>query len=278
MDLLPVYYSSIIDNALAEDIGGLGDVTSMSVIGNDVQGRAVMRSRVDGVVSGIDVAEEVFLKCDKNLKVEKIVDDGYKIDAGDDLMIITGDARSILLAERVALNLISHMSGIATATNKLVCEIVGTDAKVTCTRKTTPGLRVLEKYAVRSGGGYNHRYGLYDAALIKDNHIAVAGSILNAVELAKSSIGHMCRVEVEVDNLEQLAELMKLDVDVVMLDNMPNDMLREAVQIVAGKFITEASGGVNLGNIRSIAETDVDYISCGWITHSSPILDIGLDM
>ncbi len=278
MKLSPLIYKKIIETSLSEDIGSRGDITSDSIIPEKKQIKAVMRARANGVISGIDVAAEVFSICDKNINIRKISSDGENVIKGQDIMIVEGNARAILLAERTSLNIISHMSGISTETKKFVEEISKTKAKICCTRKTTPTLRALEKYAVHCGGGVNHRFGLDDAVLIKDNHIAIAGSIKSAIEAAKKNAGYMTKIEVEVDNLEQLKQVINYDIDVVMLDNMSPDLLRQAVNIVNGKIITEASGGVNFANIREIALTGVDLISIGWLTHSSPILDIGLDI
>ena len=271
-------YISIIKNALSEDLGLSGDITSNAIFADGVKSKAIMRSRASGVVSGLSVAADVFKFCDDSLEVKVLVSDADKIAEGQDIMIVTGDVKSILLAERTALNLISYMSGIATETSRIAEKIKHTSADLVCTRKTTPGLRVLDKYAVRCGGAKNHRFNLSDAVLIKDNHIAASGSILKAVQSVKDNVGHMVKIEVEVDNLDQLNELMACDIDIVMLDNMDVSTLKEAVSIVDGKFVVEASGGVNVDNIRSIAETGVDIISCGYITHSSPILDIALDI
>ncbi len=278
MKLSPLIYKKIIETSLSEDIGSRGDITSDSIIPEKKQIKAVMRARKEGVISGIDVAGEVFSICDKNINIKKILSDGDKVSKGQDIMIVEGNARAILLAERTSLNIISHMSGISTETKKFVEEISKTKAKICCTRKTTPTLRALEKYAVHCGGGVNHRFGLDDAVLIKDNHIAIAGSIKSAIDAVKKNAGYMTKIEVEVDNLEQLKQVMDYDIDVIMLDNMPPDLLRQAVNIVDGKIITEASGGVNLANIHEIALTGIDLISVGWLTHSSPILDIGLDI
>ena len=204
--------------------------------------------------------------------------DGDDVPPGGTIATLTGKARALLTAERTALNLMGRLSGIATATRALVREVEGTRARIVCTRKTTPGLRVLEKHAVKLGGGFNHRFGLDDAVLIKDNHIAVAGGVRPAVERVRAAIGHMVKVEVEVDTLDQLDELLGLPVDVVLLDNMDPDRLRRAVRMVDGRLLTEASGNVTLATVRAIAETGVDMISCGWLTHSAPNLDLGLDM
>jgi nicotinate-nucleotide pyrophosphorylase (carboxylating) len=206
------------------------------------------------------------------------VADGGDVRPGETIATLSGSARALLTAERTALNVMGRLSGIATATRALVREVDGTKARIVCTRKTTPGLRVLEKHAVKLGGGFNHRFGLDDAVLIKDNHIAVAGGVRAAVERVRAAIGHMVKVEVEVDTLDQLDELLGLPVDVVLLDNMDPDTLRRAVRMIDGRLLAEASGNVTLATVRAIAETGVDMISCGWLTHSAPNLDLGLDM
>jgi len=237
-----------------------------------------MAARKAGVISGLPVAQETFRQIDPSLKFEILHADGSKVEAGTALARISGEARSILTAERVALNFVSRMCGTATLTARHAELIAHTKAKVCCTRKTTPGLRALEKYAVRCGGGMNHRFGLDDAILIKDNHIAVSGSITAALRAAKAAIGHLVKIEIEVDNLDQLDEVLAEGADVVLLDNMTPDQMREAVRRIAGRMKTEASGGVRLDNIKEIAEAGVDLVSSGSITHSAPVLDIGLDI
>lgn len=209
--------------------------------------------------------------------MKRQVNDGSAVDPGDIIATIEGPSRGLLTGERTALNFLGHLSGIASVTAGIVAAIAGTRASVACTRKTTPGLRALEKYAVRAGGGMNHRFALHDAVLIKDNHIVVAGSTAEAIRRAKASVGHLVKIEVEVDTLDQLRQAMQEGVDAVLLDNMSPEMLREAVDIVAGKAITEASGRINPQTAATIAKTGVDLISVGWLTHSAPVLDIGLD-
>ncbi len=268
----------IVRAALAEDLGRAGDITTDSIVPADAVATARIAARRDGRVAGLDAALIAFRLLDPALAVMVERADGTDVVAGGTIATLTGSARALLTAERTALNLMGRLSGIATATRALVREVEGTKARIVCTRKTTPGLRVLEKHAVKLGGGFNHRFGLDDAVLIKDNHIAVAGGVRPAVERVRAAIGHMVKVEVEVDTLDQLEELLGLPVDVVLLDNMDPDTLRRAVRRVDGRLLTEASGNVTLAGVRAIAETGVDMISCGWLTHSAPNLDLGLDM
>ncbi|MDX1736625.1 MAG: carboxylating nicotinate-nucleotide diphosphorylase [Alphaproteobacteria bacterium] len=269
--------STAVEDALSEDLGRAGDITSAYTIPANAVLCATINSRQTGCIAGVDFAIEAFKKMDPHAEVTVFKQDGHTVAPGDKVLQVHGNARSILSAERVALNFMGHMSGIASATRNMVDKIAGTNARVTCTRKTTPGLRAIEKYAVRAGGGYNHRFGLDDAILIKDNHIAVAGNITETLLRVKAQVSHMTRIEIEVDNLDQLREVMSVGVDVVMLDNMAPDMLRKALEIVDGRAVTEASGNVKIDTIRAIAETGVDVISVGWLTHSAPCLDLGLD-
>lgn len=264
--------------ALLEDLGRAGDITTTATIPAGKKGEAVLVSRHKGVVAGLDLARLAFHAIDPSVQIALYSDDGQTVKPGDVLAVVKGSMRSILIAERVALNYLSHLSGIATATHKLVQAVRPHKTRISCTRKTTPGLRVLEKYAVRAGGGSNHRYGLDDAILIKDNHIAIAGGVRQAVLAAREAIGHMTKLEVEVDTLDQLKEILDLPIDAVLLDNMKPAQLTKAVKLVAGRFVTEASGGVTLDTAKDIAATGVDYMSSGWITHSAPGLDIGLDI
>lgn len=266
-----------IKRALAEDLGGGNDITTAAIIPPDATMKAVMRARQEGILCGAEAAAASFRAVDPSLKVTAHIRDGSKIAPGEDILTVAGSAASILTAERTALNFITHLSGIATLTGKYVGAVSGTKAAIMCTRKTLPGLRALQKYAIRSGGGQNHRFGLYDAVLIKDNHIAVAGGVGAAIEKALSFTNRKVKIEVEVDTIEQLEEALRHDVDVVLLDNMPPDMLRRAVKMAEGKCLTEASGGINIGNVRAVAQTGVDMISIGALTHSAPALDIGLD-
>jgi nicotinate-nucleotide pyrophosphorylase (carboxylating) len=268
----------IVRNALGEDLGLAGDVTSAAVIAADHRSSLVMAARKPGVIAGLDAAELAFFLVDPALTMVRHVDDGTAVEAGDIIASISGPSRGLLTGERTALNFLGHLSGIATATASLVDAVRGTRAAIACTRKTTPGLRALEKYAVRAGGGVNHRFALHDAVLIKDNHVAIAGGVAQAIRLARAGVGHMVKIEVEVDTLKQLQEAMEIGVDAVLLDNMTPAQLREAVAIVDGRAITEASGGVTLATAAAIAACGVDLISAGWCTHSAPALDIGLDM
>ncbi|RJF79416.1 carboxylating nicotinate-nucleotide diphosphorylase [Azospirillum cavernae] len=276
--LHPLTVEPIIRAALAEDLGRAGDITTDSIIPADAVATARIAARKDGRVAGLEAALIAFRLLDPGVAVQIDVADGGDVRPGGIIATLSGSARALLTAERTALNVMGRLSGIATATRALVREVDGTKARIVCTRKTTPGLRVLEKHAVKLGGGFNHRFGLDDAVLIKDNHIAVAGGVRAAVERVRANIGHMVKVEVEVDTLDQLDELLGLPVDVVLLDNMDPDTLRRAVRMIDGRLLAEASGNVTLATVRAIAETGVDMISCGWLTHSAPNLDLGLDM
>ncbi|CUX03055.1 carboxylating nicotinate-nucleotide diphosphorylase [Agrobacterium sp. 22-3674b3] len=267
----------LVRNALLEDLGLAGDITSAAVIPADHRSVVVMAAREPGVIAGLDAAELAFQLVDPTIVMRRQVQDGAAVAPGDIIATIEGPSRGLLTAERTALNFLGHLSGIASVTATIAAAISGTRASVACTRKTTPGLRALEKYAVRAGGGMNHRFALYDAVLIKDNHIAVAGGVRDAIRSAKAGVGHLVKIEVEVDTLLQLREAMEEGVDAVLLDNMPPEQLREAVQIVAGRAITEASGRITPQTAAAIATTGIDLISVGWLTHSAPVLDIGLD-
>ena len=270
-------YEDIVALALEEDLGSAGDLTTESTIPVDAEARGEVRTRRPGVIAGLDVARYVFAEFDESLIFDTRVQDSDRVEASRVIATVEGAARSILSAERTALNFLARMSGVATQTALLVDAVEGTGARIADTRKTMPGLRALDKYAVRMGGGMNHRFGLHDAVMIKDNHIAAAGSISAAVEAARSRVGHTVTVEVEVETLKQLEELLDTDTDIVLLDNMAPVQLAEAVRMVDGQMTTEASGGVTLDTVREIAESGVDVISVGWITHSAPQLDIGLD-
>ncbi|ADY67193.1 carboxylating nicotinate-nucleotide diphosphorylase [Agrobacterium tumefaciens] len=267
----------LVRNALLEDLGLAGDITSAAVIPAGHRSVVVMAAREPGVIAGLDAAELAFELVDPTIVMRRQVQDGAAVTPGDIIATIEGPSRGLLTAERTALNFLGHLSGIASVTATIAAAISGTKASVACTRKTTPGLRALEKYAVRAGGGMNHRFALYDAVLIKDNHIAVAGGVRDAIRSAKAGVGHLVKIEVEVDTLLQLREAMEEGVDAVLLDNMPPEQLREAVQIVAGRAITEASGRITPQTAAAIAATGIDLISVGWLTHSAPVLDIGLD-
>jgi nicotinate-nucleotide pyrophosphorylase (carboxylating) len=278
---LPRLASHVIDDAVAralrEDLGDAGDITSAATIPVSAVSRAVIAARQPGVIAGIDAVRAAFRQVDPAINVTVEAGDGARVEQGDVLISLDGPSRGVLSAERVALNFLGHLSGVATATAALVDAVAGTKAKITCTRKTTPGLRALEKYAVLCGGGRNHRFGLYDAVMIKDNHIAAAGGIAPALAAAKSSLGHMVKVEIEIDRLDQLEAAIAGGADVILLDNMSTDDMKQAVAINQARAILEASGNVTVKSVRAIAETGVDIISSGWITHSAPSLDVGLD-
>jgi nicotinate-nucleotide pyrophosphorylase (carboxylating) len=262
--------------ALEEDLGEAGDITTDCIVPADAQGKAAIVARQAGVVAGLDLAEAAFKALDPDASFKRVIDDGGKVAAGGTIAHISGKTRAILTGERTALNFVGRLSGIATLTASFVEAVKGTSARIACTRKTTPGLRALEKYAVRAGGGSNHRFGLYDAVLVKDNHIAVAGGIVQALEGLRKRVGKV-KIEVEVDTLEQLQVALKFPIDAVLLDNMDIATLTKAVKLVAGRVMTEASGGVNLENVREIALTGVDLISVGALTHSPRNLDSSLD-
>ncbi|WP_095588012.1 carboxylating nicotinate-nucleotide diphosphorylase [Actibacterium ureilyticum] len=264
--------------ALMEDLGTYGDVTTRAVIPADTTYAARINAREPGVVSGMQIARIAFHLVDPALKVETLKADGAEIVPGDTLMTIEGSAASILSGERVALNFAGRLSGIATLTASFVAETRGTDTRITCTRKTTPGLRLVEKQAVLHGGGFNHRYSLSDAILIKDNHIAAAGGVPAVLKAARATASHMMRVEIEVDRLDQLEQVLETGgADVALLDNMDTPTLAQAVQMCRGKIVTEASGNMKLPRIAEVAATGVDYISSGALTHSARTLDLGLD-
>jgi nicotinate-nucleotide pyrophosphorylase (carboxylating) len=263
--------------ALLEDLGRAGDITSDAIVPASAQGATRLRARQHGVLAGLDLARLAFELIDPAIDFEVCLADGSRLAPGDDIAILRGSARGMLTAERTALNFLGHLSGVATATASIVDAIAPWRARVTCTRKTLPGLRAVQKYAVRVGGGSNHRFGLDDAVLIKDNHVAFAGGVRQAVELARAAVGHMVKIELEVDTLDQLAEALAIGVDVILLDNMSPETLRQAVVMVDGRAITEASGSVTLETAPAIAASGVDLIAIGWITHSVRVLDIGLD-
>jgi len=268
----------VVRAALLEDLGRAGDITSEAVVPAEATLEAVIAARQPGVLAGLDAALLAFELLDPMLRIERLRADGDRISPGETVAQISGRARGMLGAERTALNLLSRMSGVATATRALADAIAGYKAKIVCTRKTTPGLRALEKEAVRLGGGANHRFGLDDAMLIKDNHIVLAGGVRQALERAQRHAGHLVKIELEVDTLDQLAEALEVGVDAVLLDNMTPETLRRAVAMVGVRAVTEASGRITLETASAVAATGVDLISCGWITHSAPILDLGLDI
>ena len=267
----------IVRRALEEDLGRAGDITSELTVPPERRILAGLVARKAGTVAGLLAAECAFNLVDSALRVTVEIPDGSRASAGSRLAVIEGAACSILTAERVALNFTGHLSGIATATRALVDAVAGTKTRIVETRKTTPGLRLLEKYAVRCGGGFNHRFGLDDAVLIKDNHIVAAGGIAPAIERVRAGLGHMAKIELEVDSLAQLDEALALGIDTILLDNMAIDDLRRAVATTKGRAVLEASGNVTLASVRAIAETGVNYISAGAITHSAANLDVGLD-
>lgn len=268
----------VVRAALLEDLGRAGDITSEAIVPAGAQVEAAIVARGEGVVAGLDAALLAFELVDPAVSIERLCADGAEIGRGAAVATIRGSARAVLAAERTALNLLCRLCGIATATRALVDAIRGTKAKIVCTRKTTPGLRMLEKAAVRAGGGANHRFGLDDAMLIKDNHIALAGGVRPALKRARRHAGHLVKVEIEVDTLDQLAEALAVGIDAVLLDNMSLQTLARAVAMVDGRAVTEASGRITRETAPAVAASGVDLISSGWITHSAPILDLGLDI
>ncbi len=271
-------YEELVRTALREDLGRAGDLTTDAVVPRDAVADGRILARRAGRVAGSDVAAAAFRILDPTLSVEVVTSDGADVGAGGEILRVRGPARSVVTAERTALNLLGRLTGIATLTRAFVSAVEGTGARIVCTRKTTPGLRALEKHAVRCGGGVNHRFGLDDGVLIKDNHVALAGGVRAAVERARERVGHMVRVELEVDTLGQLEEALVLGVDAVLLDNMDEPTLRQAVAMVGGRCLTEASGGITLESARSIASTGVDLLSVGALTHSAPSLDVSLEV
>ena len=272
------FLNDIIKRALDEDLGGVGDITSRAVIPNGTKYKAKINSRSTGVISGMQIAQMAFLMIDRKLEINTLIKDGSRVSPKDTCMTIEGDAKSILMAERVALNFAGRLSAISTMTSNFVSETEGTKAKITCTRKTTPGLRLVEKEAVRHGGGSNHRYGLNDAIMIKDNHIAAAGSIKEVLERARKFASHMSAIEIEVDTLNQLEMVLSCGgANVVLLDNMTKKDMTTAVEMVDGLMLVEASGNMTLDRISSVASTGVDFISVGGLTHSVTNFDLGLD-
>jgi nicotinate-nucleotide pyrophosphorylase (carboxylating) len=277
LELPPFLVERAVAAALEEDLGQAGDITTDPIIPAHATAEAEIVARKEGVIAGLDLAAASFKALDPNAEFAADVADGARLAAGARLARIQGKARALLSAERVALNFLGHLSGIATLTAAYVAAIEGTKARIACTRKTTPGLRAFEKYAVRAGGGFNHRFGLYDAVLIKDNHIAAAGGLAQALAKLRARTGHLVKVEVEVDTLDQLDEALHFPIDAVLLDNMDAATLKKAVALVNGRVLTEASGGVSLETVRKIAETGVDLISVGALTHSAGRLDLALE-
>lgn len=268
----------VVRSALLEDLGRAGDITTDAVVPPGTVMEGAITAREAGTIAGADVAALAFRLLDPKIECQIERPDGTRVAPGDVVMRVAGSARAILSGERVALNLLCHLSGVATATAALVDAVRPYRAGITCTRKTTPGLRALEKHAVRAGGGSNHRFGLDDAVLIKDNHIAVAGDIRQAIERARDRVGHLVKIEVEVDTLAQLEPALAARPDAILLDNMTPDQLRDAVKLTEGRAVAEASGRVTLDTVSRIAASGVDLISVGWITHSVPSLDLGLDV
>ena len=272
-----VLLTPIVEAALREDLGRRGDVTSQATIPAEMQAKLQIKARQAGVICGMDLARLAFRLIDTNIEFVAKVHDGERVAANTVLAIVSGNARHLLTAERTALNFMTHLSGIATATRQIVDSVAEYPAQITCTRKTIPGLRIVQKYAVRCGGGRNHRLGLDDAILIKDNHIAIAGDISTAIKQAQAFAGHLIPIEVEVDTLEQLEQALAVGVNIVLLDNMAPDVLTQAVAMCQGKAKTEASGGITPETVKAVAETGVDFIAMGYLTHSTTALDIGLD-
>ncbi|HLR82649.1 MAG TPA: carboxylating nicotinate-nucleotide diphosphorylase [Paenalcaligenes sp.] len=277
-ELFPHQYSDLIQTALQEDLARGGDLTSQALIPLSHESELFICARETGVLAGSGLASAVFAQLDERVRVDFHSEDGAQIHPGQVLARVQGPTRSILAGERTALNFLGHLSGVATATADLCARVHPYDSKITCTRKTLPGLRALQKYAVRVGGGYNHRLALDDAVLIKDNHIALAGGIAQALEKARKTVGHMVAIEIEVDNLVQLDEALEHGAKIILLDNMDPDTLLRAVRKCADRAVTEASGGITPERINEIAATGVDYISVGWLTHSARNLDLGLDV
>lgn len=279
MQLPSILIEDLVRAALKEDFGHGLDITSASVLPPSLNTRAVFRAREEGVLAGLILGLSAFSHVDPEFEFEILAQDGDVLDAGQDIAVVSGPAASLLMAERVALNFMTHLSGIATLTRRYVLAVQGTDARIADTRKTLAGLRAVQKYAVRAGGGFNHRHGLDDMILIKDNHIAAAGGISAVLDAAQANVGHAVKIEIEVDTLKQLEEVLSHGgADIVMLDNFTPDDLRKGVEMADKRLIVEASGGVSLETVRAIAETGVDYISVGALTHSAPAFDIGLDI
>lgn len=270
--------AALIQNCLEEDLGLAGDITAQAIFGPDETSTGTIVAREAGVIAGLEVGTRAFPIFDATITVERHVADGVAVDAGTALATISGGTRAILTAERTCLNLLGHMSGVATSTRAVVDAISHTTTRVADTRKTTPGLRAIEKYAVRCGGGSNHRFGLADAVMIKDNHIAAAGSVADAVAAVRRSVGHTVTITVEVDHIDQIDDAVNGGAHVILLDNLRGDDLRAGVERVGGRAVTEASGGITPDTAPAVAETGVDIISLGWLTHSAPRLDVALDM
>ena len=275
--LYPFNYAPIIKRALNEDFGEAGDITTDAIVSVDSKAVARIVARKEGCLAGLEVALSVFTTLDNDVSIDRKYEDGEDVSAGETIALVSGSARVLLSGERTALNLLGRMSGIATMTRNLSLAVKNYKAHIVCTRKTAPGLRLLDKYSVRAGGGVNHRFGLGDGILIKDNHRLMAGGISNAVESVRKRLGHMVKLEVEVDTLAELKEVLGLDVDAVLLDNMKPSILANAVSLVDGRVLTEASGGITPEKVAEVAATGVDLISLGWLTHSVKNWDVGLD-
>lgn len=273
----PIYYESLVKEALNEDLG-FQDLTTEAIISETHCSVAEITAKATGIIAGMDIAKCAFKLLDEEVSFQTKIADGAKVSPGQVVAVIEGRTRTLLGGERVALNFLQRLSGIATGTNKAVESVKDFPCHLVDTRKTTPGLRGMEKYAVRTGGGYNHRFGLFDAILIKDNHITAAGGITEAVSLVRAKVGHMVKVEVETETLAQVEEALRTSVDIIMLDNMSADQMKEAVQLINKEVLTEASGGINLDNLVRVAETGVDLISLGWLTHSAQALDLSLNI
>jgi nicotinate-nucleotide pyrophosphorylase (carboxylating) len=268
----------VLRRALAEDLGTAGDLTTAAIVPADATVSGQVVARAAGTIAGLDAALGVFDLLDGEVTVTADAADGDRVPAGTTLAYLEGSARTVLGGERTCLNLLGHLSGVATGTAQLVDAVAGTGARISDTRKTTPGLRALEKYAVRCGGGHNHRFGLHDAVMLKDNHLVATGSITAAVAAVRAAVGHLVVVQLEVDHLGQIPEALAAGVDVILLDNMGPEVLREAVELIGGRAVTEASGGITLADAHDVAASGVDVISVGWITHSVPRLDVALDL
>ena len=268
----------LLERALDEDLADAGDITTDALVPDHATATGSIVAREAGVVAGLKISTTTFGLLDDAVVVDMTVGDGDRVSAGDTLAVVSGPARAILTGERVTLNLLGRMCGIATRTAQVVAAVAGTTAVIAATRKTTPGLRALEKYAVRCGGGTTHRFGLYDAVLIKDNHLVVAGSVTAAVAVARAAVGHLTTVEVEVTDLDQLDEALAAGADVILLDNMSLETMRAAVERTGGRAVLEASGGITPDTVAAVAATGVDVISLGWLTHSAPALDVALDL
>jgi nicotinate-nucleotide pyrophosphorylase (carboxylating) len=275
--LPPLLVERAVTAALEEDLGSAGDITTDAIVPAGAQDNARVVARKPGVVAGLDLAEAAFRALDPGARFTRVVEDGGKVEASGTIARISAKTRALLTGERTALNFLNRLSGIATLTSAYVAAVEGTGARIACTRKTTPSLRALEKYAVRAGGGVNHRFGLYDAVLVKDNHIAASGGLANALNMLRARTGHLVKIEVEVDTLDQLEEALHFPIDAVLLDNMDVETLKKAVALVKGRVVTEASGGVTLENVREVAMTGVEVISVGALTHAARSLDSSLE-